>query len=134
MTHTGHRPELAATFGHAGVADAYRFRPPYPGEVFDVLDQLIVDQPRRILDLGAGEGAIARPLAARSRLGAGIERIDAVDISAAMVEAGRRRPAGDHPALRWIVGSADEADLDGPYALATAGASLHWLPWDRTAA
>jgi ubiquinone/menaquinone biosynthesis C-methylase UbiE len=118
--------QLGATFGHAGVATAYEHRPPYPEEVFDVLVRLVAEEPGPVLDLGAGEGAIARPLAAR------VDRVDALDISAAMVEAGRHRPGGDRPNLRWIVGAAETAELDGPYALVTAGASLHWMEWPTT--
>ena len=86
--------DLAATFQHEAVAEAYQHRPPYPEEVFDRLEALIADEPRRVLDIGAGEGAIARPLAPR------VERVDAIDISQAMVDAGRQRPGGDqaeHP-------------------------------------
>jgi trans-aconitate methyltransferase len=120
------RERLAATFTHPGVADAYQHRPPYPPEVFGVLERLITDRPRTVLDLGAGEGALARPLAGL------VDHVDALDISAAMIDAGRRRPGGSHPSLRWIVGSAETAALDGPYALVTAGASLHWMSWPRT--
>jgi SAM-dependent methyltransferase len=120
------RETLAATFTHPGVADAYQHRPPYPPEVFGVLDRLITDRPRTVLDLGAGEGALARPLAGL------VDHVDALDISAAMVSAGRRRPGGSHPNLRWIVGSAETAAIGGPYALVTAGASLHWMSWSRT--
>jgi SAM-dependent methyltransferase len=104
----GTAPPLAAAFTHPGVAMAYRHRPPYPGEVFDVLDRLITDRPQTVLDLGAGEGALARPLARR------VDHVDAVDISAAMVAAGRQRPGGQAPNLRWIVGAAETAKLDGP--------------------
>jgi SAM-dependent methyltransferase len=121
--HQGRRGELAAVFGYPGVAGAYRHRPPYPAEVFDVLERIITDRPRRVLDIGAGEGALARPLARR------VDQVDAVEPSAAMVETGRRRPGGDHPALRWIAGAAETAPLGGPYALVTAGASLHWMSW-----
>ena len=120
------RERLAATFTHPGVADAYQHRPPYPPEVFGVLERLITDQPRTVLDLGAGEGALARPLAGL------VDHVDALDISAAMVSAGRRRPGGSRPNLRWIVGSAETAGFGGPYALITAGASLHWMSWPRT--
>ena len=115
------RPALAASFQHAGVAKAYAHRPPYPSEVFDVLTGLINERPSAVLDLGAGEGALARPLAGL------VDRLDAVDISAAMVAAGRRRPGGNQPNLHWIVGAAESAPLGGPYALVTAGASLHWM-------
>lgn len=115
------RSELAATFLHEGVADAYQHRPPYPAEVFDLLTGLITDAPADVLDLGAGEGALARPLAAR------VHQVDALDVSAAMLAAGRARPGGDQPNLRWILGAAETAPLAGPYALVTAGASLHWM-------
>jgi len=46
---------LAATFGHPGVARSYLHRPPYPDEVFDVLEGLITERPRTVLDIGAGE-------------------------------------------------------------------------------
>jgi SAM-dependent methyltransferase len=122
------QPELGATFRHEGVAAAYRYRPPYPEDVFDRLEELIVDEPRVVLDIGAGEGAIARPLAAR------VERVDAVDISAAMVDAGRERPGGDQPNLHWYVDAVETAELQGPYALVTAGASLHWMRGEETIA
>ncbi|NIK60186.1 class I SAM-dependent methyltransferase [Kribbella shirazensis] len=118
--------ELAATFKQEAVAEAYQHRPPYPDEVFDRLVELITDEPRRVLDIGAGEGAIARPLAPR------VEHVDAIDFSEPMVEAGKQRPGGDHPNLRWQVSPIETADLDGPYALVTAGASIHWMPWEET--
>lgn len=115
------RRKLAAMFTHPGVADVYQHRPPYPDEVFDLLTGLISTEPSLVLDLGAGEGSLARPLAER------VDQVDALDISAAMIEAGRRRPGGTHPNLRWIVGAAETAPLGGPYALVTAGESLHWM-------
>ncbi|MFB9235842.1 class I SAM-dependent methyltransferase [Plantactinospora siamensis] len=117
------RSGLAGTFRHRGVAEAYRHRPPYPAEVFGILDRLVVDEPRVVLDLGAGEGALARPLAAR------MSRVDAVEVSVAMVEAGRNRPGGARDNLRWIVGGVESVPLHGPYGLVTAGASLHWMRW-----
>ncbi|MFF0268645.1 class I SAM-dependent methyltransferase [Kribbella sp. NPDC004536] len=118
--------ELAATFKQQAVAEAYQHRPPYPDEVFDRLLDLITDAPRRVLDIGAGEGAIARPLAPR------VEHVDAIDFSRPMVDAGRQRAGGDHPNLSWQVNPIETADLDGPYALVTAGASIHWMPWEAT--
>jgi ubiquinone/menaquinone biosynthesis C-methylase UbiE len=117
-------PELGEVFANPGVAAAYEHRPPYPPEVFDILGRLITEEPRTVLDIGAGEGAIARPLAQR------VDRVDAVDVSAAMIEAGRQRPGGEGPNLHWILGAAETATLSGPYALVTAGASLHWMPWE----
>ena len=125
---SGLHKELGAAFAHPGVARAYQYRPPYPDELFDLLERLVVGQPRTVLDVGAGEGALARPLARR------VDRVDAVDISAAMIEAGRSRPGGDEPNLRWINDAIETAALDGPYALVTAGASLHWMQWELTLA
>jgi ubiquinone/menaquinone biosynthesis C-methylase UbiE len=122
------RDELAASFADPAVARAYRHRPPYPPEVLDVLERLITDRPRNVLDIGAGEGALARPLAAR------VDHVDALDISPAMLAAGAGRPGGRRPNLRWILGAAESAALGGPYALVTAGASLHWMPWEQTLA
>jgi trans-aconitate methyltransferase len=112
---------LAQSFTYPGVARAYQYRPPYPAEVFDLLVGLISDGPSRVLDLGAGEGALARPLASR------VDQVDAVDPSTAMIEIGRQRPGGAAANLRWILGSAEDAELAGPYVLVTAGASLHWM-------
>jgi len=117
---------LAEAFTYPGVVSAYRHRPPYPDSVFDVLTGLITDTPRTVLDLGAGEGALARPLAGL------VDRVDALDVSVAMISAGRLRPGGDAPNLHWIVGGAESAPLGGPYALVTAGASMHWMRWRET--
>jgi ubiquinone/menaquinone biosynthesis C-methylase UbiE len=119
------RERLAGAFRHQGVVRAYRHRPPYPAEVFSILDSLITDRPRDVLDLGAGDGALARPLA---RL---VDHVTALDVSAAMTDAGRQRPGGKLPNLRWMVGAAETAVIGGPYALVTAGASLHWMPWSQ---
>ena len=113
---------LAQSFTYPGVAEAYQYRPPYPAEVFDLLVGLISDRPSRVLDLGAGEGALARPLASR------VDQVDAVDPSTAMIEAWLLQRLGGAAAnLRWVLGSAEDAELEGPYAMVTAGASLHWM-------
>ena len=116
-------PDVAAAWRDRGAAASYRHRPQYPPETFDILAALIVDQPRAVLDLGCGTGNVARPLAPR------VDRVDAVDSSAAMIGEGRRLPGGDHPGLSWIVGRAEDVELQPPYALVTAGDSLHWMDW-----
>lgn len=115
--------QFAAAFQEESVAEAYQQRPPYPDAVFDILTRLIVDQPSRVLDAGCGTGFIARRLVGRA------DHIDAVDISPAMVERGKHLPGGDSPSLEWIVGAAEDARLNPPYALITAGDSLHWMEW-----
>lgn len=116
-------PEYGAQFSDPSVAMVYHLRPPYPDEVFDVLDRLIVDRPRAVLDIGTGTGEIARRLVDR------VNRVDAVDPSRPMIERGRRMRGGDSPTLRWINAPAETAPLDPPFALITAGASLHWMEW-----
>jgi SAM-dependent methyltransferase len=61
----------------------------YPAEVFTVLRGLITDAAPAVLDVGCGTGDIAR------RLSPLVERVDAVDVSAAMIEHGRRQAGGD---------------------------------------
>jgi SAM-dependent methyltransferase len=113
----------AAQFSDAGLVAAYHHRPPYPPATFPMLAGLIASTPRTVLDVGCGTGDIARGLLPF------VERIDAVDRSAPMIEAGRRLPSGDDLRLRWIVGQVESADLSPPYALVTAGESLHWMDW-----
>lgn len=76
----------AEAFKDQQVVDAYRYRPPYPDEVFDILAGLIGDEPRTVLDVGAGSGDIARRIADAAR------RVDAVDFSQHMIELGKRLP------------------------------------------
>jgi SAM-dependent methyltransferase len=113
----------AEAFQDRSVADAYRYRPPYPPDVFGVLLGLINTRPRLILDVGCGTGNLARPLVAS------VERLDALDCSREMIEHGRQLPNGDHPHLRWIKGRAEDAALDSSYALVAAGESLPWMDW-----
>ena len=117
-------PANAEPFKDRGVVEAYRHRPPYPAEVFEILAGLITGAPRRILDVGCGTGDLARRLVAR------VARLDAVDFSREMLERGKRLPGGDHPGLCWLHGRVEEVALEPPYALVTAGESLHWLEWE----
>lgn len=113
----------ASAFQESGVADAYRHRPGYPDEAIEIVISLLVDAPRAVLDVGCGTGFLARRLVDR------VDRIDAVDISSPMVERGKRLPGGDHPHLHWITGAVEDSPLNPPYALITAGDSLHWMDW-----
>lgn len=74
------------------------------GEVFDMLDALIAGEPRVVLDIGAGDGALARPLADRVDR---VDRVDAVEISQATPHrSGSGNPPGptsnsSTPPHRW---------------------------------
>jgi ubiquinone/menaquinone biosynthesis C-methylase UbiE len=114
----------AGRFEDQSVVDRYHLRPVYPPEIFIILNELIGDEPRVVLDIGCGTGNIARPLAEY------VERIDAVDLSLPMLERARMLPGGDSPKIRWRHGRAEEMEIEPPYALVTAGASLHWMEWN----
>jgi SAM-dependent methyltransferase len=116
-------PEYGAQFSDPSVVAAYRHRPPYPAEVFDTLLGLMAGESRTVLDVGAGTGEIARPLAPRVAL------VDAVDPSPGMIAAGRMLTGGDHPNLCWIEGYAEDSPIYPPYGLIVAGQSLHWMEW-----
>ncbi|HEX8728466.1 MAG TPA: class I SAM-dependent methyltransferase [Ktedonobacterales bacterium] len=117
-------PHYAAQFQDAAVAEAYPARPPYPEAVFELLESLAVEPPIA-LDAGCGTGDIARRLAPRMR------RVDAVDISAAMISIGQRQPGGDAANLRWRQAPIEAVTLSGPYGLIVTGESLHWMEWER---
>ena len=93
-----------------------------PRRSFCVLVGLVV-APGTVLDLGTGTGEIARTLVER------VAAVDALDPSPAMLAKGRDLPGGDHPGLRWILGSAEDGPLRSPYGLVVAAASLHWTEW-----
>lgn len=122
--------DYGAWFKDAQVAAAYPHRPPYPTAAIDVLVQLAgaadgaPGRRRAVLDIGCGTGDVARRLAPL------MDRIDAVDFSDAMIAQGQRLPGGAHPAIRWTESAVETAPLSPPYALVTAGESLHWMRWD----
>jgi len=117
----------AAQFADRAVVEAYPHRPPYPRDVYDVLHRLVIDSPRRILELGCGLGEIARNLAAHME---NVDAVDAVDPSTAMIAAARQLPGGDDPKLRWFNCTAEQFAYRPPYALIVAADSLHWMQWD----
>jgi trans-aconitate methyltransferase len=117
-------PKYGAQFKDESIVDAYRYRPPYPEELFDILGRLITSNNKSVLDIGCGSGNLVRRLINR------VDRIDAVDFSQAMIELGKNLPGGDHPNLRWIHGPVEDVPLSPPYGLITAAQSLHWMAWD----
>lgn len=117
--------EYSSVFQDESVVRAYRYRPMYPPQVFPLLAELLPNgcAPRAVLDTGCGTGFVARPLAPL------VDRVDAVDFSAAAIREGKRLPGGDHPHLRWMEGPIESVALHPPYCLITAGASVHWFDW-----
>jgi len=115
--------KYADQFKDRSLVEVYHHRRPYPDEAISKLVALVTEEPRTILDAGCGTGDLAR------RLVRHVERVDAVDFSLPMIDKGRRLPGGDHPRLNWIYGRVEEVALQPPYALITAGESLHWMEW-----
>src|SRR5690349_4629062 len=99
--------DYASIFQDQSVVAAYLYRPAYPPETFTFLANLIsptVGQ-RSVLDAGCGTGFIARPLAPL------VDRVDAVDVSGAMIMAGQRLPGGDRSTIRWVAAPIEVAPL-----------------------
>jgi ubiquinone/menaquinone biosynthesis C-methylase UbiE len=114
----------AEHFKDVSIVEVYHYRRPYTDEAISKLLTLITDLPRTILDVGCGTGDLARRLVNQ------VERVDAVDFSQRMIDKGKTLPGGNHPRLNWIYGRVEEVKLRPPYALITAGESLHWMEWD----
>jgi SAM-dependent methyltransferase len=108
------------------MAANYRFRPPYPAEVYDTLLELLCGHPRIILDAGCGTGKITLGLIDR------IDRADAVDPSDAMLLVARSLPGAASAKIRWIHAAIEDAPLAPPYGLIVAASSIHWMDLDRT--
>src|SRR5467141_388186 len=105
--------ELGRAFQDDEVARKYRFRQPYPREIFEILEGLLVE-PRTVLDVGSGTGALTMGLARFA------VRVDAIDPSAAMLREARSMPGADSERIRWSMGTAETGQLDPPYGLITA--------------
>src|SRR5262249_9770613 len=95
--------QYVSRFQHQSVVDRYHLRSTYPLETFELLNSLLVDKPRAVLDVGCGTGNIARPLANY------VARVDAVD--RARSESAWRRLDQDPVAARPGRGCRDPASL-----------------------
>jgi SAM-dependent methyltransferase len=102
----------------ASTASYYvRFRPHYPPALIEQLvEAASLDRGSRVLDLGAGPGHVAIPLAAH------VAEVVAVDPEPDMLA------RIDAPNVRTVLGCAEDVDEGwGAFALATAGRSFHWF-------
>jgi SAM-dependent methyltransferase len=116
--------EYGAWFKDPLLVAAYPARPPYPQALIQLLTELIADPRRMVLDVGCGTGELAR------RLAPSVDRVDAVDFSEAMLKQAQQIEGGKASNINWILGAVEEVGFNGPYALITAGESLHWMDWD----
>ncbi|MBP0932484.1 class I SAM-dependent methyltransferase [Streptomyces sp. KCTC 0041BP] len=106
-----------------------RFRPAYDPRLFALLCQRFsLDGSQRVLDLGAGSGALTLPLAPLLR------EVIAVDPEPEMIAEGRRLAAQARVSgIDWRLGSSDTLlAMDvGPVLLTVMGASFHWTDRER---
>ncbi|MEO0668127.1 MAG: methyltransferase domain-containing protein [Pseudomonadota bacterium] len=118
---TGTPDDLTGTsFMAAEVADLYGHRPPYAGGAYAfILDNVPVRG--RLLDLGCGEGKIARPMAKY------FDQVVAVDPSAHMINLGKSLDNGDAANIHWLCARAEHAALKGRFDLVTFASSIHWM-------
>jgi trans-aconitate methyltransferase len=117
-------PEYAAQFADRSVALAYYTRPPYPPELFAQLLSLLPACERTVLDLGCGTGDVAIGLVGQ------VDRIDAVDTSAAMLKVASTRHMSGTDGLQWVQSRAESFRATMRYGLIVAGESLHWMDWE----
>jgi ubiquinone/menaquinone biosynthesis C-methylase UbiE len=111
-------PPEARSFG--GVAEAYeRGRPTYPAEA---VRWMLGEQPRTVLELGAGTGKLTRVL-----VGLGHD-VHATDPDAAMLAVLEAQV----PGVRTAVGSAEDIPLaDASVDAVIAAQAFHWFDLDR---
>lgn len=119
---TGLSAQYADQFQDLCIASTYRYRKPYPPQVFSQLLELAGTSHPALLDIGCGTGDLTLGLSAFAG------RIDAVDPSAAMLNEAQKRPLPQKN-VTWIKAPAEVAPLKGPYDLVTAAQSLHWMDW-----
>jgi len=101
-----------------------RYRPPYPPELFELLrDRFALDGTSRVLDVAAGTGLVALPLAAH------VGEVVALDVEQTMLA---ELEAAAPPNVRTVLGRAEEIDASrGTFTLATIGRAFHWLERDE---
>jgi len=117
-------PEVAAQFADRAVVEAYRARPPYPVEVFALLESLLTPGGSgRVLELGCGSGDLTLGLAPR------VTALDALELSAPMLEVARLRAGASHSRVTWISGAVESFAPRAKYSLVVAAESLHWMDW-----
>ncbi len=111
----------AEQFQDRAVAAVYRKRPPYPAGTFAVIADLFPPGNRCLLELGAGTGEIAIPMAEIADL------VHAVEPSREMISVARTMPGGE--AVRWFGGPAEAFTYPREYGLIVCAQSLHWMDW-----
>ncbi|TMB55890.1 MAG: methyltransferase domain-containing protein [Chloroflexi bacterium] len=109
-------------------ADEYdRFRPGYPDELFDAIQQRLELSPRpQVVDLGAGTGRASLAMAERGW------RVTAVEPGQAMLDVLRARATDAGLLVATIQADAESTGIDPTSVdLVTAAQSFHWFDADQ---
>lgn len=114
--------QRAIDFGKTA-ADYERHRPGFPDSFFDrVYAERLIAPGQRVLDLGAGTGAMALGLARRGSI------VTALDRSPEMLEVLSRRAAAESLEVRAIAGVAEQTgEPDASYDAITAAQCWWWF-------
>jgi ubiquinone/menaquinone biosynthesis C-methylase UbiE len=116
------RLEDASAWVWNRMADVYDARPAYPEALIDVLAELPGRAPAEVLDLGAGTGQLALPLAQRGH------RVTAIEPSQAMLERLRTKAEDQRLELRAEHAMAEALPGDVPVAdLVLIADALHFI-------
>ncbi len=100
-----------------------RYRRPYPPELFELLRaRFALDRSSRVLDVAAGTGLAALPLAGV------VGEVVALDVEQEMLD---ELEAVAPPNVRTVLGRAEDVDASlGSFTLATIARAFHWLERD----
>lgn len=129
MTAIRSMAEVTASVSFGNTASDYgRYRADLPDQAFDRLARLGVGLPdQRLLDVGAGTGALARGFAARGA------RVTALDPSATLLAEAVRLASASDLVIDTRIARAEATGFDdGSFDAVTAGTCWHWF--DRPAA
>lgn len=125
MGRRGVRPDQDERWVFNRLAEAYRARPGYPPALVDRLAELAGGRGAAVVDLGAGTGHLALPLAERGLAVTAVEPARAM--REALVRAARERGL----AVEAVAAAAEETGLPGGgFALAVVADALHWIDPD----
>ena len=123
-TSTAVQPQFRTDL-YRGTAPYYdRYRPPYPAALLDeCCDRMPATGTGRLLDLACGTGQLAIPLASRF---AEVIAVDQEPETVAFGEAKAR--ALDIDNVRWMVGAAEQVELDPGFEAIVIGTAFQRLP------
>jgi SAM-dependent methyltransferase len=120
----GQRSQYDPTLFEGTAWHYLRYRPPYPGALFDYLATCYqLDGTARALDLGCGPGQLALALSPY------FEQVIAMDPDEEMLKEARRATnAAGLLNLQFLLGSSWDLSLAmGEFRLVTMGESFHWM-------